>query len=106
MQTALVSGRLALRAVAVPALDQHAPSVYLASLAVGSRRSMAAGLKCIAELLTGGRCDVMTLPWPRLRFQHTAAIRAALMERYAVKTVNQRLSALKGSAHETDYKAR
>lgn len=92
----LATGRNALKPIVAPALENHAPSVYLASLAAGSRRPMRVALDCIARILTGGRCDMYTLPWPRLRFQHTAAIRAALMERYAIKTVNQRLSALKG----------
>jgi hypothetical protein len=68
MTTALVSGRNQLRPIVVSQLDQHAPSIYLASLAIGSRRTMRGALETIATVLTGGRCDAFTLPWPRLPF--------------------------------------
>ena len=86
----------ALQPAPVLPADRHAPLVYLASLATGSRRSMHAALETIAALLTGGRCDASTLPWPSLRYQHTAAVRSALAERYAPATANRMLSALKG----------
>ena len=82
--------------IACPLASQHPPSVYLASLASGSRRAMTQALDTIAHLLTGGRCNSATLPWPNLRYQHNAAIRATLADRYASATANKMLAALKG----------
>lgn len=87
----------ALVAVHPPAPDEHSPSVYLASLATGSRRAMQSALETIAALLTSGRCTALTLPWPLLRAQHTLAVRAALAECYAPATANKMLSALRGT---------
>ncbi len=78
----------------IPA-DQHPALVYLASLGQGSRRTMRQALDTIADVLTVGRCDHITLPWGALRFQHTQAVRAALQERYSAATANKMLAALK-----------
>jgi len=75
---------------------QHSAAVYLAHLSSGSRRTMREALNTIAGLLTGGRCDVETLDWSALRYQHTAAARAVLAERYRPATANKMLSALRG----------
>ena len=42
------------------------------------------------------------LPWARLRYQHAAGIRAALIERYSPATVNKCLSALRGTLEEAE----
>jgi len=76
--------------------DQRPALVYLAGLASGSRRAMRQALDVIAHELTGGACDCETCPWAALRFQHTAAIRAILAERYAPATANKMLAALRG----------
>jgi hypothetical protein len=34
-------------------------------------------------MLTAGTCDAMTLDWTKLRYHHTAAVRAVLMEKYS-----------------------
>ncbi len=78
----------------VPA-DQHPALVYLASLAPGSRRTMRQALDVMAAMLTAGQCDHRTLPWGALRFQHTQAVRSALMQRYSAATANKMLSALR-----------
>jgi len=58
---------------------------------------MLRALNVIAELLTGQEgVDYAGIPWGRLRFQHTAALRAALAERYIYSTANKTLSALRG----------
>ncbi len=44
-----------------PLASEHPPSVYLASLAFGSRRAMTQALDTTAQLLTGGRCNADTL---------------------------------------------
>ncbi|MFQ5856021.1 MAG: tyrosine-type recombinase/integrase [Anaerolineae bacterium] len=76
--------------------DRHPAAVYLAGLSKSSRRPMAHALDMIAKLIAGDQADAWTINWPALRFQHTAAIRAALAERYAPATVNRQLSALRG----------
>jgi hypothetical protein len=37
----------------------------------------------------------MTLDWAKLRYHHTAAVRAVLMEKYSPATTNKMLTALK-----------
>jgi len=88
--------------VSVP-LDQHPAAVYLASLSTESRRTMRTALNTIAALLgVGEQLDadgrdmrLLTVPWASLRYQHTAAIRAQLQERYAPATANKLLAALR-----------
>src|SRR5206468_6866469 len=66
----------------------------------GSRRTMRRALDTIAGLLTGDRCDAETLDWPRLRYQHTQAVVAALRARYKPATANKHLAALRGVLKE------
>lgn len=86
----------ALTATQYPA-DGNPALVYLAGLGAGSRRTMAQALDRIAEIATGGTVDAQGLPWHALRFQHTGAIRAALLEEYSPATTNKMLSALRGA---------
>jgi len=81
-------------------LDQNPAAVYLARLAPGSRRTMRGALDAIASLLSGGQADAEALPWHQLRYQHTTAVRAALVERYAPSTANKHLAALRGVLKE------
>jgi integrase len=76
--------------------DRHPALVYLASVAPGTRPSVRSGLQVIAEVLSGGRCDLYTMPWAALRAQHTMAVRAALGSRYAHGTANKLLAYVKG----------
>src|SRR5919202_2901325 len=76
-------------------LDIHPAAVYLASLAPGSRRTMRQALDTIAGILTDEQADAFTLTWGALRYQHTAAVRAVLQERYAPATANKMLVALR-----------
>jgi site-specific recombinase XerD len=62
---------------------------------------MRTALDTLAALLTGGRCNADTLEWRRLRYQHTAALRAVLLERYQPATANKHLAALRGVLRET-----
>lgn len=80
--------------------SEHPAAVYLAHLAPGSRRTMRGALATIAALLTEGAADCFALPWHRLRYQHTAAVRALLAERYAPATANKHLAALRGVLKE------
>ena len=85
-------------------LDRHPAAVYLAGLASErSRRVTAQALRTITALLTGEdpqRADILLLDWGALRYPHTAAIRARLMETYRPATVNRLLSALRGVLKE------
>jgi hypothetical protein len=51
----------------------------------------------VGEVLNADGQDVrcLVVPWASLRYQHTAAIRAALQERYAPATANKLLAALR-----------
>jgi len=110
------AGSAALTASTPGPLAENPAAVYLASLgSEASRRTMMHALNAIAELLnvplvfaeredlrrnTPGalvREDVTYLytDWSALRYQHTAAIRAQLMERYSVAGANKMLSALR-----------
>ncbi|MEM6404581.1 MAG: integrase, partial [Cyanobacteria bacterium P01_D01_bin.116] len=76
-------------------LTMHPAAVYLSGLAPGSRVTMEQSLSSIASILTNGLCDAMTLDWAALRYQHTAAIRTALMRRFGANTANKMLCALR-----------
>ncbi|MCC5623528.1 tyrosine-type recombinase/integrase [Nostoc sp. CHAB 5715] len=78
-----------------PPLTEHPASVYLSSLSPGSEPTMKRSLSLIAELLTNGQADYLTLDWASLRYKHTAAIRAALIKNYEPATVNRVLCALR-----------
>jgi hypothetical protein len=63
------------------AADQHPVAVYLASLrSDASRRTMADALTTAARVLAA-RVTASTLPWWKLRYQHLAALQAALLRR-------------------------
>jgi len=53
-------------------------------------------------MVSGGRCAAETLPWAGLRYHYAAGIRAPLIERYSPATVNECLSALRGTLEEAD----
>lgn len=86
----------ALPAPSTPSAAATNPArVYLASLeSASSCATMARALTVIADLLLPGS-DLDTLPWAMLRYQHTAAVRAALAARYDYRTANKMLSALR-----------
>src|SRR5215510_9092875 len=78
----------------------HPAHMYIARLGVGSRRTMTEALNVIARILTNGRANAEALPWPVLRYQHTAAIRTALIEKYKPAMANKVLAALRGVLRE------
>ena len=84
-----------LQLLSPPPLSQHPALVYLSQLRPRSARTMRRNLDLMAALLTGRRCDALTLNWGELRYQHTAALRALLGEQFAPSTVNQMLCALR-----------
>lgn len=76
--------------------SEHPVAVYLAQLtSVDSRPAMRSSLEKIAAIIDA-HATAETLPWHQLRFQHTQAIRAALVQSYSPRTVNRMLSALRG----------
>ena len=76
-------------------LDRHPVAVYLAGLAVGSRRTQTAALRIIAMVVAVTATE-LTLPWHLLDYAHTSAIRAKLAERFAPATANRMLAAMRG----------
>ncbi len=79
------------------AIDRTPAGAYLAGLRAGNgRRTMQDALHSIARQLSAGRLDAFTFPWHELRYQHVAALRAWLMEKYAPATTNKHLAALRG----------
>lgn len=76
-------------------LTRHPAQVYLTSLGQGSRPTIRGSLNAIASMLTSGECDAMTLDWSKLRYHHTAAVRAVFMEKYSPATTNKMLTAVK-----------
>lgn len=78
-----------------PPLTMHPAAVYLSGLGEGSVRTMRQSLNTMAALLTNGECDLYSLNWAALRYQHTAALRSALAQKYAHSTANKMLAALR-----------
>jgi site-specific recombinase XerD len=76
-------------------LDRHPVAVYLAGLAIGSRRTQTAALQIIATLVSPAASE-LTLPWHLLDYAHTSAIRAKLAEKFAPATGNRMLAAMRG----------
>lgn len=82
---------------------QNAAAIYLTGLSPGSRRTMRESLNTIASLLgvaevvnaDGQDVRCLHTPWGKVRYPHTVALRAALVERYAPATTNKALSALR-----------
>ena len=62
---------------------------------------MKQALQVIAELLTGTDTDPASLPWWKVEYQHTQAIRSLLMERYSPASTNKMLVALRGVLRES-----
>ena len=81
------------------AADENPALVYVASLTTGDgRRTMRQALEKIAHILSGGGAGARDIDWAALRFQHTQAIRTALVEAgYKPATINKALSALRGT---------
>ena len=91
-----VSGEMNLVLVKSQPLSENPAAVYLASLeSVSGRRTMQQALDMIAQLLTDGTANCFSIAWNKVRYQHTAALRSKLAERYQPATVNKMLSALR-----------
>jgi hypothetical protein len=75
--------------------DCQPARLYLVRLSASSRRSMTQALHSMAGLLTDTEATAFPLNWAALRYQHIAALRTRLSERYTVATANKMLSALR-----------
>lgn len=83
-------------------VDRNPAIVYLAGLSEGSRRGQRGALEKMADLISGGKLlDCTAFPWHTLRYQHTSALRARLIDEYSPATVNKFLSALRGVLKES-----
>jgi integrase len=80
--------------------DHNPAAVYLAGLSRSSRKTMRDALDVVAGIVSSGQLTAEGLPWAALRYQHTQAVRAALIERYAPATVNKHLAAIRGVLRE------
>lgn len=76
-------------------LTVHPAVVYLNGLSNGSRPTMTGSINAIANILSNGECDLYTLDWSKLRYQHTAAIQSVLLEKYEATTAKKMMSALR-----------
>ena len=76
-------------------LTIHPAAVYIRSLSPGSKPTMTTALNAIASLLSDGQCDLYTLDWSAIRYQHTAAVRASLLEKYAPSTASKIMCAFR-----------
>jgi len=61
---------------------------------------MREALNALARLLTNGICDASTIDWSALRYMHTSAVRAVLMEKYSPAMANKMLCALRRTLKE------
>jgi len=97
----------------VKRLDQNPVAVFLARVAKGSRRSLLHGLCSGLAALTGQAWlidpkgdkaakvqAVRGFEWHQLQYQHVAAIRAKLIEKYAAATCNRVMAAVRGTIRE------
>lgn len=82
--------------VVPPADENHPALLYLATLSPQSRRALRNALDAVATVASDGEASAMTFPWAELRQEHTARIRATLLQRYKPASVNQFLTALRG----------
>lgn len=70
-------------------------AAYLGRLAPQSRRTMRGALDIVARYVLGPAADAQTLRWDRLRHEHTALVRARLVDEYAPATTSKVLAALR-----------
>jgi integrase/recombinase XerD len=78
----------------------HPVEVYLGRLAPASRRGFLIALDSIAVIVSRGTKDCYQLDWASLTYQDTARAREGLAARFAVRTANYGLCALRGVLKE------
>lgn len=82
------------------ARDEQPALIYLISLGESSRKAQWGALVVIAGILSAGECTPITFPWHKLRYQHTNAVRAWLVQNRAPATGRRFLCALRGTLKE------
>lgn len=78
----------------------HPVDVYLGRLGPASRRGFLIALDNIAEIISNGTKDCHQLDWAGLTYQDTARAREGLAVRFATRTANYSLCALRGVLKE------
>jgi site-specific recombinase XerD len=92
---------IVLREVGLPA-ERNPVLVYLAHFpSPNSRRAMTRAITVVAQIISEGRAGPQRIAWWLLRAQHTAAVRARLIERSQSRgTANLALCAIRGVLRE------
>lgn len=72
--------------------------LYLARLARSSRRTQGQAVRVLVAMLDAAAGG--PLPWSKVRYPHTLAVRALLVAAYRPATANRMLCALRGVLHE------
>ena len=97
----IVSGQIARRAPAKPDPAQNPALLFVANQSAGSRPAARQSLRTLARIiLDDDQAEPELLLWHQLSYQHTAALRAILAERYKPATANRHLSMLRGVLKE------
>jgi hypothetical protein len=78
----------------------HPVDTYFSRLAPASRRGFRIALDNIAEIVSKGTKDCYQLDWAGLGYQETTRAREALATRFATRTANYSLCALRGVLKE------
>jgi site-specific recombinase XerD len=78
----------------------HPVATYLGRVGVASGRGFRIALNNIAGIVSNGTKDCYGLDWASLTYQETSRIREALAARFAVRTANYGLCALRGVLKE------
>jgi site-specific recombinase XerD len=86
--------------VPLTTVSNHPVDVFLSRLGPGSKTGQKQALDAIAALLSNGCSNCEGLNWASLGYAQTAAVRAALVERYAPNTCKRMLAALRGVLKE------
>jgi len=90
--------RRALNLVPLPVAPAHPVAAMLARHASsrGSQVTQLTSLRRAARLLSGGRADPFSLPWPDVRYTHLLALRSALISlRLDASTINGTILAVR-----------
>lgn len=73
-------------------LENNPAAVYLSSLSKNGRITMKSNLDRVAQLFSGNEmASALDFPWQQLRYQHTAAIRTLLKDKYSPNSASTML---------------
>jgi site-specific recombinase XerD len=80
--------------------DTKPVDAFLGRLSPASQRGFQIALRNIAAIVSDGKDDAHSLDWAALRYADTAKVREVLMARFATRTANYGISALRGVLKE------